>query len=70
MTATVAPENATNKVVDYQISPVTNGLTVSDSGQIAWSADVPAGIYTTTGTTEDGGFTDTHVLTLNEPEEG
>ena len=35
LTATVAPQNATNKTVTYSIAPVTSGLTVSSSGNIA-----------------------------------
>lgn len=68
LTATVAPANATNKSVSYEIAPTTSGLSVNNSGLISWSADVPAGTYTTTVTTTDGNKTDTHVLTLTEPE--
>lgn len=68
LTATVLPSNATDKGVSYAIEPSTDGLSVSNSGLIEWTADVPAGDYTTTVTTADGNFTDTHVLTLNEPE--
>lgn len=68
LTATVSPSNATNKKVSYSIVPTTDGLAVSNSGLISWSADVPAGEYTTTVNTADGSFTDTHVLTLTEPE--
>ncbi|SHI01873.1 putative Ig domain-containing protein [Virgibacillus chiguensis] len=68
LTATLSPSNATNKSVSYAIAPSTTGLSVSDSGLISWSADVPAGEYTTTVTTTDGSFTDTHILTLAEPE--
>ncbi|WP_279282300.1 putative Ig domain-containing protein [Enterococcus gallinarum] len=67
LTATVAPQNATNKTVTYSIAPTTAGLEVSSSGNITWSENVPAGEYTTTIKTKDGSFTDTHVLTLTEP---
>lgn len=66
LTATMAPENATNKAVTYSIAPPTEGLTVSASGNITWTEDVPAGVYTTTVETEDGSFTDTNVLTLTD----
>lgn len=69
LTATVEPENATNKDVLYEIEPATDGLTVNTSGLIEWTADVPAGAYTTTAITDDGNHTDTHTLTLTEPEE-
>ncbi|MDV7868167.1 Ig-like domain-containing protein [Enterococcus faecalis] len=67
LTATVSPENATNKKVTYTITPETAGLEVSNSGNITWTADVPAGEYITTGTTEDGKFTDSNTLTLTTP---
>ncbi|EPF4504423.1 phage tail protein [Enterococcus faecalis] len=67
LTATVSPENATNKKVGYTITPETAGLEVSNSGNITWTADVPAGEYITTGTTEDGNFTDSNTLTLTTP---
>jgi hypothetical protein len=69
LTATIEPTNATNKGVTYSISPTTTGLTVSNSGLIEWTEDVTAGQYTTTVTTDDGGKTDTHTLTLTEPPE-
>ncbi|EKZ0453475.1 phage tail protein [Enterococcus faecalis] len=65
MTATVLPENATNKKVNYSITPVTEGLAVSETGNITWTETVPAGVYTTTGTTEDSKKTAQHTLTLN-----
>lgn len=68
LTATVEPTNATNKSVSYAITPSATGLSVNNSGLISWSADTPAGEYTTTVTTDDGDYTDTHVLTLTEPE--
>lgn len=68
LTATVSPDDATNSGVSYSIAPTTDGLSVSGSGNITWTADVPAGTYTTTVTTDDGDHTDTHVLTLTEPE--
>lgn len=68
LTATVAPSNATNKAVTYAIAPTTSGLAVNASGKITWTGDVPAGEYTTTVKTTDGSKTDTHILTLTEPE--
>ena len=68
LTATVSPSNATNKGVSYAIAPSATGLSVNNSGLISWSADTPAGEYTTTVTTADGSHADTHVLTLTEPE--
>lgn len=67
LSATVAPSNATNKGVSYVIAPATTGLAVNASGNITWTADVPAGEYTTTVTTTSGSKKDTHVLTLTEP---
>ncbi len=71
LNVTVEPENADNKEVTYNIDDATE-LTVSNSGKIEWTENTPAGEYETTVTTDDGGFTDTHVLTLTEPviEEG
>lgn len=66
---TVEPEDATNKNVTFSIVPSAEGLSVSDNGQITWNENTPAGTYTTTVTTEDGGFTTSHTLTLNEPED-
>lgn len=70
LTVAIEPENATNKNVTYSIEPSAEGLSVSDSGLIEWTEYTPPGVYTTTITTEDGGFTATHTLTLNEPEPG
>ena len=69
LTANVAPENATNKAVTYSIAPTATGLSVNASGKITWTAETPAGTYTTTVKTADGNKTDTHVLTLKEPTE-
>lgn len=68
LTATVAPTNATNKAISYSIAPATDGLAVNASGKITWTEEVPAGKYTTTVKTTDGDKTDTHELTLNDPE--
>lgn len=68
LSATVAPTNATNKNVNYAIAPATTGLAVTNAGNITWTDAVPAGEYTTTVTTASGNRTDTHVLTLTEPE--
>ncbi|GIO25170.1 putative Ig domain-containing protein [Oceanobacillus sp. J11TS1] len=69
LNANVSPNNATNKAVSYDISPDAEGLFVSGNGRISWTEDTPAGTYTTTVTTDDGEYTDTHVLTLTEPSE-
>jgi len=68
LSATISPSNATNKSVSYAIAPTTNGLSVDNSGLISWTDAVADGEYTTAVTTADGSFTDTHVLTLTEPE--
>ena len=68
LTSTVEPSNATNRAVTYAIAPTTAGLTVNASGKITWTGDVPAGEYTTTVKTADGSKTDTHILTLTEPD--
>lgn len=68
VSATVNPSDATNKAVTYSVSPDAEGLSVSGGGRVSWTADTPAGEYTTTVTTDDGGHTDEHVLTLTEPE--
>lgn len=68
LTADVSPADATNKGVSYAIAPSAEGLAVNGSGNITWTADTPSGEYTTTVTTDDGGQTATHVLTLTEPE--
>ena len=67
LTATVEPEHALDKGVTFSTEDV-EGLSVSSSGLLEWTADTPAGTYETTVTTDDGGFTDTHVLTLTELE--
>lgn len=67
LTATVAPSNATNKAITYSIAPSATGLAVNASGKITWSAETPAGTYTTTVKTTDGNKTDAHVLTLSNP---
>lgn len=65
--ATIEPDHALDKGVTYQTEDA-EGLSVSSSGLLEWTADTPAGTYETTVTTDDGGYTDTHVLTLEEPE--
>lgn len=67
ISATVAPENATNKAVTFKVEPTTDGLTVNNDGRVSWTADVPVGEYTITATTTDGNKTDTCKLTLKEP---
>ena len=69
LTATVAPTDATNKAVTYSIAPSVTGLAVNASGKIPWTAETPAGTYTTTVKTADGNKTDTHALTLSDPPE-
>lgn len=69
LTVTVEPENATNKNVSFMIEPSADGLTVSDTGLIEWTEETPAGVYTTTVTTVDGGYTAQNTLTLTEPED-
>lgn len=68
LTATVSPSDATNKKVSYSISPEADGLSVDDSDVLKWTADVEAGEYEVTVTTDDGNKTATSTLTLNEPE--
>lgn len=68
LSADVSPGNATTKNVTYSIDE-QDGLTVSNGGKIEWTDEVPAGKYTTTVTTDDGDYTDTHVLSLEETEE-
>lgn len=68
LSAIVSPANADDKGVTFSIDTV-EGLSVSDSGKIEWTESTPAGSYTTTVKTNDGGFTDTHVLTLEDPPE-
>ena len=61
LSATVEPADATNKDVSY-----TSDLAVTEGGLLSWAADTAAGEYTTTVTID--GHTDTHVLTLTDPE--
>lgn len=67
LTATVEPTDADNKNITFVIESA-EGLTVSENGKIEWTAETPAGDYTTTVTTEDGNYTDSHTLTLTEPD--
>lgn len=69
LSVTVEPSNADNKNVSYSIDDA-NGLIVSDNGKVEWASDTPAGTYETTVTTDDGGYTDTHTLTLEEVDDG
>lgn len=64
----VLPENATDKKVTYAVTPVTEGLSVNDSGRVEWTADVASGEYTITATSQDGEKTAQCVLTLSEAE--
>ena len=61
LSAAVEPADATNKDVSY-----TSDLNITDGGLLSWTAETAAGEYTTTVTIN--GHTDTHVLTLTEPE--
>ncbi len=63
LSVTVEPSNADNKGVSYSIDDAED-LTVSETGKVEWSENTPAGQYTTTVRTVDGGHTDTHTLTL------
>ena len=61
LTATVAPENATNKSVTWS-SSAESVATVSDAGVVH---GVGAGQATITATTVDGSFTDTATITVS-----
>ena len=63
LTTTFTPENATNKNVTYTSSN-TSVATVSNDGRVR---GVSAGEATITITTEDGGKTSTHNITVVEP---
>lgn len=65
---TIEPENATNKDYEIAVDVADGAIQVDTDGNLKWTEDLPAGTYETTVTTDDGGFTDTHVLTLEEPE--
>lgn len=63
-TAVVAPSDAIQGVT-FSISPVTAGLTISNTGLVTISGAVPAADYTITATSTAGGTkTDTSVLTV------
>ena len=62
LTATVAPSNATNKNVTWTSSNA-NIASVDTTGKVI---GVAAGTATITVTTEDGGFTDTCAVTVEE----
>ena len=64
LTVKVLPEDMEDKSVTYKIEPDTQGLSVTSTGLISWTAEVPEGVYTTTVTTNHGTLTDTNVLTL------
>ena len=63
LTATVVPNNATDKGVTYS-SSATGVATVSDKGLVT---AVAAGSATITVTTDDGSFTDTCSVTVSTP---
>lgn len=67
LSVTVVPTSSANKNVVFSIDDA-EGLSVNENGRIEWTEKTPAGKYTTTVTTEEGAITDTHTLTLNEPE--
>lgn len=67
ITATVAPQNATNKAVTYtQTDASVAGLAVDANGLVTWTDATPSGSYSFTVTTTDGNFTDTFILNLSE----
>lgn len=68
LSVTVEPSDATNKAVTYSIDNAV-GLSVSNNGKIEWTDETPHGTYETTVTTDDGGFSETHTLTLIEVED-
>lgn len=68
LTATVAPENATNKAVTYSVTPNTEGITVDASGVLSWTEVVNVGEYTVTVKTTDGNKTATSTINLSAPE--
>lgn len=67
LSVTVTPEDTTDKSVTYILNPAVSGISVSETGLVAWDETVPSGEYTTTITTTDGNKQATHVLTLDEP---
>ena len=60
LTATVSPENATNKKVTYSVTP-TDVVSVSETGLVT---GLKAGSATITVTTEDGNHTDSVEITV------
>lgn len=62
LTATVAPENATNKNINYTSSDTTIATVTPKIGRIT---AVAAGEATITVTTEDGAFTAECVVTVS-----
>lgn len=67
MTATVTPEDATNKSVVYtQIDTGVAGLSVNSDGLVSWTDATPVGSYSFTVETVDGAFTDTFILSLTQ----
>lgn len=68
LTVNVEPADADNVEVTYSID-TAEGLEVNSEGLISWAESTPAGVYTTTVETNDGGGAKaTHKLTLTEPE--
>lgn len=63
LNVTIEPSNATNQ--DYSIS---SDLDV-DGDTISWDEELEAGEYVTTITSDDGGHTATHTLTIEEVED-
>lgn len=66
LSASVSPSNASNKNVNYS-SNNTSVATVSSSGVVT---AVSEGAATITGTTSDGGFTDSTFITVSTPSTG
>lgn len=64
--ADISPVNATNQNVSYE-SDNTSVVTVSESGLVT---AVSEGTATVTVTTDEGGFTDTKVITVTTPSTG
>lgn len=69
LTASVVPQDATEKELEYSISPSTDGLGVDDSGMITWSNSVEPGEYVTTVSVKGTEISEQHTLTLEAPED-
>lgn len=67
LTPSISPKSASNKDVTYSVAPSANGLNVGSDGVLSWTDETPAGTYTVTVRTADGGHTAESKLTLSEP---